>query len=416
MVGQLQRRCSASPACVLGAPGPPTTQSRSSPTGMPDPVKLSLWVALKGALRSSTFHDFMMHVRHQLGDAVYFDLRPVLPLTYVLMGKAANKAVLSELDPSLEQILQELINVLPVSARVPAEVDVELQKKVAQLFSNAAVVNERLPSFRRTATQMRDRWLEYGQARGSKQREQAQQSVAAQQQQQQTQGGQASDDGGLEVFVELSEFVLRADLEVLYGRRFTEQHAPRLVARFGEWVQNVANGQLVGFFDELGELLRDAIADRKKNPEEYANERSVLQVYLESGALERLDDESIVGLLSMTLMAAVFNTQVSLAWILVHLYSEPALLRRAREEIDACPDLDDFAQLQELSFLNSCIDEAVRLHTMLPGNTVLRKTRRELQLGSHSAPTGSILWLYPNAVHKDSKCARDCSPIASVHS
>ena len=31
-----------------------------------------------------------------------------------------------------------------------------------------------------------------------------------------------------------------------------------------------------------------------------------------------------------------------------------------------------------LPFLNSCIDESVRLHTMLPGNTVLRRATQEL--------------------------------------
>jgi len=150
-------------------------------------------------------------------------------------------------------------------------------------------------------------------------------------------------------------------------------------------------------------LLREAIADHQACPELYANERSVLGVYLEDGALERHDDDALVGLLSMTLMAAVFNTQVSLAWILAHLYSDDELLARAREEAANCSDLEDYEALQELPFLNSCIDEAVRLHTMLPGNTVLRKANREIELadGAISIPSGSLLWLYPNAVHQD---------------
>jgi cytochrome P450 len=95
--------------------------------------------------------------------------------------------------------------------------------------------------------------------------------------------------------------------------------------------------------------------------------------------------------------------QVSLAWVLVHLYDDPELLRRARDEIASCPDLNDYTQLEQLPFLNSCIDEAVRLHTMLPGNTVLRKTKRDVTLGSHTVEAGSVLWLYPNAVHLDEK-------------
>ena len=331
----------------------------------------------------------MSFVRREQGDAVLLDLRPVLPPTYVLMGKEANRGVLSDHDPSLEQILQELINLLPVSARVPSEVDVELQKKVAALFSNTAVVNERLPSFTAISQRMRDRWVEQQQQLGAEHAPQP----------------GADDSGQLDIFLELSEYVLKADMEVLYGRAFTEAHAPQLVSKFGEWVQNIANGQLVGFFDELGELLREAIAERRNNPAAYSSkgsgENSVLQVYLDSGALERHDDDAVVGLLSMTLMAAVFNTQVSLAWILVHLYSDPDLLRRAREEIASCTDLTDYSKLAELPFLNSCIDEAVRLHTMLPGNTVLRKTKDELTLGDETIAKGSVLWLYPNAVHLD---------------
>jgi len=129
--------------------------------------------------------------------------------------------------------------------------------------------------------------------------------------------------------------------------------------------------------------------------------QSVLQVYLDSGALDRMDEDSVVGLLSMTLMAAVFNTQVSLAWILVHLYGDAALLYRAREEIRACPKLDEYQELSHLKFLNSCIDESVRMHTMLPGNTVLRKTKRDIRLGDSTVKEGSVLWLYPNAVHLD---------------
>ena len=284
-------------------------QQQSAVTGL-TPVKLSPWVALRGAIQSKSFGDFMKFVRREQGDSILLDLRPVLPRTYVLMGKEANRGVLSELDPSLDQILQELINLLPVSARIPSEVDVELQKDVARLFQNTAVVNERLPSFTSIAQGMRERWVSDAQQ---------------QQQQQQTVPGVPSPadglldgsstafdaDGGLDVFLELSKYVLKADLEVLYGTSFTEKHAPRLISRFGEWVSNIANGQLVGFFDELGEVLREVIAERRANPAATSDERCVLQVYLESGALERHDDDAVIGLLSMTLMAAVFNTQAS---------------------------------------------------------------------------------------------------------
>ena len=337
-----------------------------------EPVNFSPLVAIQAAFSSDSFGEFMAHMRTKQGDCVVLDLWPVAPKTYLLMGKEANKEVLSSLDPSLEQILQELINVLPVAAKVPSEVDVELQRKVASLFQSEKVVNARLPSFGTSAREMQERW--------------------------------ASRPPGsdLNIFYELSEYVLLADLEVIYGRTFREAHSETIIKEFALWVDNLAKGASpIGFFKALGELLRGTIGELQARPELYRDERSVLSVYLESGALGRHDEEALVGLLSMTLMAAVFNTQVSLAWILVHLYGDDELLRRARDEIATITDLEDYAELERLPFLNSCIDEAVRLHTMLPGNTVLRKTKREIQLGSHTVDAGSVLWLYPNAVHLD---------------
>ena len=190
--------------------------------------------------------------------------------------------------------------------------------------------------------------------------------------------------------------------------------------KFREWVENIANGQLVricrprgpipalllptrlssptpqvGFFAELGEYLSESIAEQLAHPERYAHEQSVtrlaiwasrgrgmpnrtygpaarqlwalrvlattrldtspicsgmqvMRVYLEEGALENNDVDGVVGLLTMTLMAAVFNTQVSLAWILVHLYSQPELLAMARRELEGCSDLTDYSQLQKM--------------------------------------------------------------------
>jgi len=333
---------------------------------------LSPWTVLRGAWQSRSFHDFMLYVRAQHGDVVHVNLWPVLPPIYLMMGKAANRGVLSQQDAALVQVLQELINVLPVSAKIPSEVDVELQRKVASFFQSGAVVDALLPSFLAAANRLREGWL-------------ARPDPAAR----------------LDVFFELSEYVLRADLEVLYGKSFCDTYGDRIMPKFREWVENIANGQLVGFFAELGEYLSESIAEQLAHPERYAHEQSVMRVYLEEGALENNDVDGVVGLLTMTLMAAVFNTQVSLAWILVHLYSQPELLAMARRELEGCSDLTDYSQLQKMEFVNSCIDESVRLHTMLPGNTVLRKTVADVSLLDVQIPAGSLIWLYPNAVHQD---------------
>jgi len=327
-------------------------------------------------LRSRSFHDFMLNVRDAHGDVVRINLWPVLPPIYLLMGKSANRGVLRDLDASLEQVLQDLINYLPVAAKIPSEVDVELQKKVASLFQSVGTVNTRLPSFIRIAERICDNWLD-----------------------------EPAQGKPLNVFFELSEFVLRADLEILYGTAFCEKYADAILPDFQGWVGEL--GQLgatpVGFFTRLGEYLREALHERQASPEAFASERSVMQIYLQEGALDSHDEEGVVGLLTMTLMAAVFNTQVSLAWILAHLYAEPELLETARAELRSCPDLAQYSNLSELAFINSCIDESVRLHTMLPGNTVVRRATETLAFEGVQIPEGSLLWLYPNAVHRDER-------------
>jgi len=144
---------------------------------------LSPWAVLRGVLTCKSWHEFTVQLRDEHGDVVKVDLWPVLPPVFFMMGKAANRGVLSDLDASLGQILQELINVLPVSARIPKEEDVELQKKVAALFLSASVVDGLLPSFYRTARGLRERW-----------------------------GRRPDPSRPLRVFFELSEYVLRADV------------------------------------------------------------------------------------------------------------------------------------------------------------------------------------------------------------
>lgn len=43
-----------------------------------------------------------------------------------------------------------------------------------------------------------------------------------------------------------------------------------------------------------------------------------------------------------------WRRQVSLAWILVHLYEEPELLAAARHELEGCSDLANYSQLQQM--------------------------------------------------------------------
>lgn len=278
---------------------------------------------------------------------------------------------------------QELINALPINARVPSDVDEEIQRRIATFFQSERNVNERLPGFNRAAVEICERWLHAAEKDGRG----------------------VKGDPGMAVFFELSDYVLRADLDVLFGPSFAERNADSIVAAFRGWVENISRGaNPATFFDEVGGLLREELAMRAAKSSDYELEHSVLQVcdahsqtswhsvraftvivaherlaatgclpaafpshdtaphvgslaplmhhgglranmlhvahasvtslarspfthppswqlcscwfcqvYLEGDALKNHDEDGVVGLLSMTMMAAVFNTQARIA-------------------------------------------------------------------------------------------------------
>ena len=63
-----------------------------------EPVNFSPLAAVQAAVSSKSFGEFMAHLRSKQGDAVVLDLWPFAPKTYLLMGKEANRDVLSSLD------------------------------------------------------------------------------------------------------------------------------------------------------------------------------------------------------------------------------------------------------------------------------------------------------------------------------
>jgi cytochrome P450 len=192
--------------------------------------------------------------------------------------------------------------------------------------------------------------------------------------------------------------VLRTDLDFLYGERFSDTHSAELIVLFNNWVSNPRDSK---FFNVLGDFIKEAILAKKAGHEDAKREHSILQLYLESDVLKNHDLDETVGLLTMSIMAAAINTQVSLSWLLVHLYADPELLQRAREEIASCAGLDDYAKLQKLDFLNSCIDESVRLHATVPGKLIAREAERDVEIGGTTIKRGSRIWLYPHSVHQD---------------
>lgn len=113
---------SSTPLCIgLERGTRSSAQAKSDGRGGGDHNKLgqlSFWTIIRGMRSSNSFHEFMRFVRAEHGDVVQLpSLWPVLPPIWMLMGKAANRQVYSDLDPSLEQVLQVRLAMLHARAR-----------------------------------------------------------------------------------------------------------------------------------------------------------------------------------------------------------------------------------------------------------------------------------------------------------
>ena len=78
--------------------------------------------------------------------------------------------------------------------------------------------------------------------------------------------------------MELSEYVLLANFDLLYGKSFTEKYSERIMCEFNKWLLSIAKGgNPYSFFKLLGELLTEEVELRRSSPEEYKDEDSVLR-------------------------------------------------------------------------------------------------------------------------------------------
>merc|ERR1711862_964563 len=98
----------------------------------------------------------------------------------------------------LQVIFGSVLSLVGASTKVPSEEDVALQKKVQKFFQSTAVINERLPLFSRIAEQIRNKWC------GTFQHQERHAHVPD--------GEDQHSIVNLEVFLELSQYVLRTDL------------------------------------------------------------------------------------------------------------------------------------------------------------------------------------------------------------
>jgi cytochrome P450 len=121
----------------------------------------------------------------------------------------------------------------------------------------------------------------------------------------------------------------------------------------------------------IGDFVAQARASMQADPGLHQNPRNLLQALIAAADHSdgAVDNRDVVGNVSTMLLAGEDTTANTLAWLIHLLGRHPEALARAQEEVRRlAPDLAVLTtvQLDELSYLDACITEAMRLKPVAP--------------------------------------------------
>lgn len=146
---------------------------------------------------------------------------------------------------------------------------------------------------------------------------------------------------------------------------------------------------------ELCDLLDIAIEARLRESEPRGDILSLLcRATYEDGQPMTRDD--IYAELLTFLFAGHETTALSLTWAIYHIFREPQIREKLRDELDALPD-ESPAGMAEASYLKATIQETLRVNPIV--TETLRKLREPLELGEYKLPAGMGLALATVLAH-----------------
>lgn len=142
-------------------------------------------------------------------------------------------------------------------------------------------------------------------------------------------------------------------------------------------------------------LLDIAIDARLKDSEPRADILALLcQAKYEDGQPMTRDD--IYAELLTFLFAGHETTALSLTWAIYHIFRDPKIKAKLREELDALPN-ETPAEVAEASYLKATIQETLRVNPIV--TETLRKLKEPLELGEYQLPAGMGLALATVLAH-----------------
>ncbi len=185
-------------------------------------------------------------------------------------------------------------------------------------------------------------------------------------------------------------------LDTIFAATFRRIMSP---VPYWRWITIAADRQLAISLAVVQGAVADFITQAKvrlqADPALRAAPSNLLEAMLVAAAQDgsAVDEKDVAGNVSTMLLAGEDTTANSLAWLIDLLARNPAALARAVVEVRGLPTpLADLTvdQLDQLPWLDACINEAMRLKPVAPfmGLQALRDTA----VADVAVPAGTLLW------------------------
>ncbi len=146
----------------------------------------------------------------------------------------------------------------------------------------------------------------------------------------------------------------------------------------------------------VDEILLDQLERTKANPSGDDILTMMVQARYDDGST--MSDSHILSELMTLLLAGHETTAISLAWAIDALHRHPAILTKARDEIDALgPDASAEA-LAKLPYLQLVVKEVLRMYPVVP--QFFRAARDATSVGGHALAPGDALAVSVTCIHR----------------
>jgi cytochrome P450 family 110 len=148
----------------------------------------------------------------------------------------------------------------------------------------------------------------------------------------------------------------------------------------------------------LAAFLQDEIA-RRRRPDHAPGPTVIdtfLQLRFDDGSM--LSDDDVADQLRTFLVTGHETTAGAMAWAIDAVFRDPAIHARLQDEL-ATVDVDDGEALARLPYLGAVVDEALRLHPVIP--YVPKRTVQPFELDGHQLPIGTGVFVTAALAHMD---------------